>query len=149
MSLIKQRNKFNVYYKQKLIKKISDIKDLKQGEIELVEKNYITGNLWWLKVLIMDIFFGFIGSTYQDDEVVPIKSFTIEYSDIDPTLFEIDINKNNFSISGVKWYSITKTKESIPELMTKRIKAKKKLIIALCISMLVLVAMVISILSLF
>lgn len=149
MSLIKQRNKFNVYYKQKLIKKISYIKDLKQGEIELVEKNYITGNLWWLKVLIMDIFFGFIGSTYQDDEVVPIKSFTIEYSDIDPTLFEIDINENNFSISGVKWYSITKTKESIPELMTKRIKAKKKLIIALCISMLVLVAMVISILSLF
>lgn len=140
MFILKQRKKYQAYYKKKKIRRICEIDNLVSGEIEIREKHYIMSNGWWLFFMVFDVVAGFIGSIYEDVEEKKLKSFSIKYEGIDPETFEVDITPTEIIITGVKKYKIVDFKETVPELMTKRIKARKKIILGIVFSFLVLVA---------
>lgn len=129
--------------------KINSLNKLKKsGEMLIVEKNYITSWYWWLKVLIVDIFMGFIGSTYQNDDITPLQIIQLKYKDIVYDEFSIILEGKNIKITGVESSDIVSVKEEIPELMMKRVKNKKKLIVCLCILILIAVFIIIIALTL-
>ena len=138
--------KFDLYQNNKKIKSINQIKSLDEGELVILEKNYIMSHFWWLKVLIVDIIMGFIGSTYDDDEVKPLKKVTINYKNIQPDMFSIEITDKKIYVKGVETYNISKYEEIIPDLMVRRIENKRKLIITLALSIILIIFSIIALL---
>lgn len=138
--------KYNLYQNGMKINSLNKLK--KSGEMLIVEKNYITSWYWWLKVLIVDIFMGFIGSTYQNDDITPLQIIQLKYKDIVYDEFSIILEGKNIKITGVESSDIVSVKEEIPELMMKRVKNKKKLIVCLCILILIAVFIIIIALTL-
>jgi len=141
--------KFNLYYNGKKLRSIKGIDDTSEGILHVIEKNYILSKFWWVHVLIFDIILGFIGSTYVENKLEPILSFDIEYKNIVPEKFLIDVNSEAITIRGVREYQINNKLIEVHPLAKKRIENKKRLVITISFSILAIIFAIILLTSLF
>lgn len=131
---------YNLYINNRKVKKNSAFENLEGICIELVEYNVFTSKYWWFLSVILAIIS--LGSVSIWDDVRNVqRHITLTLANIQSNFIELSIqnDKNNLYINGAE---IVK-KESCEiknDLITKREKSSKIIVVATMISVLLIIA---------
>lgn len=131
---------YNIFINNKKVKKNSVFENLEGVNIELVESNVFTSKYWWFLSVILAIIS--LGSVSIWDDVRNLqRHITLTLANIHSNFIDLSIqnDENNLYVNGAE---IVK-KESCEiknDLITKRVKSSKIIIVAAMISVLLIIA---------
>ncbi|MFA5448913.1 MAG: hypothetical protein WC292_00525 [Clostridia bacterium] len=129
---------YDIYIDDKLITKKSQMQPKPSLQIKLQEKNIFTHKLWWLYA-VFNFIFAFLGS-FDDYKNIPNirESITILLEKPSNNI-EIIVENNNITINGTESYTITQKEFIDSDIIAKRKKLSKVLMIATPITIIAII----------